>query len=107
MSRRFGVIGGYETAAALLVIIVASLSVWGAFLIYRAVKGQRRKRGREENTSETEKEAAGRRGEGDEDDWSKSTGKMEETVLVWREIGVETGVVLVPGEMPPCACFTR
>ncbi|KAB5549132.1 hypothetical protein PHYPO_G00063790 [Pangasianodon hypophthalmus] len=73
MSRRFGVIGGYETAAALLMIIIASLSMWGAFLIYRAVKGQRRKRGSEDNTNETEKEAARRGGE-DDDEWSKSTG---------------------------------
>ncbi|MCJ8741050.1 hypothetical protein PDJAM_G00066160 [Pangasius djambal] len=77
MSRRFGVIGGYETAAALLMIIIASLSMWGAFLIYRAVKGQRRKRGSEDNTNETETEATRRRGGEDEDDWSKSTGSED------------------------------
>lgn len=75
MSRRFGVIGGYESATAVLIIIIASLSVWGAFLIYRAVKGQRRKGDSEDHTNETEKETTGRGGE-DEDDWSKSTGKM-------------------------------
>lgn len=79
MSRRFGVIGGYETVSAVLIILIASLSVWGAFLIYRAVKGQRRKSGSEDHTSETEKEATGRRrrrGGEEEDDWSKSTGKI-------------------------------
>lgn len=94
MSRRFGVIGGYEIAAALLVIIVASLSVWGAFLIYRAVKGQRRERGREENTGETEKEAAGPRG-GDEDDWSKSTGSDDGGSEDWDVDSHET-VILTP-----------
>ncbi|KAF7696849.1 uncharacterized protein stbd1 [Silurus meridionalis] len=78
MSRRgIGAIGVYEAAAAVLAIAIASLSVWGAFLIYRAVKGQRRKRGSEDLTSGTGKEATARgRGGGgeDADDWSKSTG---------------------------------
>lgn len=78
MSRRFGVIGGYETAAAVLVIIFASLSVWGAFLIYRAVKGQGRKRGSEDHTNETGTETTGGGTEEDEDDWSKSTGKTSD-----------------------------
>lgn len=77
MSRRVGVIAGYETAAAVVIIIIASLSVWGAFLIYRAVKGQRRKGDSEDHTNETEEKATGGRGgEDEEDDWSKSTGKM-------------------------------
>lgn len=74
MSRRFGVIGGWEPATAVLVIIIASLSVWGAFLIYRAVKGQRRK---DESASETVKEATGP-GEEEEDELgNKSTGKHD------------------------------
>lgn len=81
MSRRFGAIGGYDTAAAVLMIIFASLSLWGAFLIYRAVKGQRMKRGSEDNTNETEKEATRQKGE-DEDEWSKSTGKMDDCKTV-------------------------
>lgn len=80
MSHLSGVMGGYETAAAVLLIIFASLSAWGAFLIYRAVKGQRGERCNEENTSGTGKEATRPRGGGggdDEDEWSKSTGKMD------------------------------
>ncbi|KAG7320946.1 hypothetical protein KOW79_015361 [Hemibagrus wyckioides] len=91
MSRRFGMIGGYETAAAVLIIIFASLSVWGAFLIYRAVKGQRRERCSEENTDETEKEAARRGGGGeDEDEWSKSTGSDDGSSEDWDVDSRET-----------------
>lgn len=87
MSRRLGVIGGYETAATtVLIIIIASLSVCGAFLIYRAVKGQRRKRDREEHTDETGKDtprgardrakSTGTRGAGGEEPggWGTGTG---------------------------------
>ncbi|KAK3555929.1 hypothetical protein QTP86_029763 [Hemibagrus guttatus] len=88
-----GMTGGYETAAAVLIIIFTSLSVWGAFLIYRAVKGQRRERCSGENTDETEKEAPRRGGGGrrrKNDEWSKSTGSDDGSSEDWDVDSRET-----------------
>ncbi|KAM9451332.1 uncharacterized protein stbd1 [Clarias gariepinus] len=95
MSRRLGVIGGWEPATAVLVIIIASLSVWGAFLIYRAVKGQRRK---DESASETVKEATGP-GEEEEDELgNKSTGSEDGGPKDWPVDPQET--VILPSANP-------
>lgn len=83
MSRHAAGTAAYETAAVALAIVIASLSVWGAFLIYRAVKGQRRKRGSGEQRAEAEKPAAG--GGGDADNRSKSTGKWRSAETVSLE----------------------
>ncbi|XP_060746840.1 uncharacterized protein stbd1 [Tachysurus vachellii] len=95
MSHRSGVMGGYETAAAVLFIIFASLSAWGAFLIYRVVKGQRGERCSKENTSGTEKEPTRPRGGGgdDEDEWSKSTGSDDGISEDWDVDSDETKIL--------------
>ncbi|TSK72004.1 Starch-binding domain-containing protein 1 [Bagarius yarrelli] len=79
MNRHSGAIGGYETAATLLIILFVSLSAWGAFLIYRTVKGRRGEPGSEDHQKEeTEKEATGARAGSDDGgfkDWAVDSPK--------------------------------